>query len=400
VDVAVLGAGPAGTAAALALRAADRSVVLLEGNGFGAPRVGETLAPSVRPLLNALGVWEAVRSICQPSGAVEFCWGEAGVREQSHLFHPHGAAHLVERSRFDQLLAQAAVGAGALLWGPGRLLSLGGGPGAWELCWEQEGRPFNLVTRFLIDAAGRRAPLARQLGARRIFLDRQVGMWALWGGASARPTTLVESVEQGWWYAAALPGGGLSTVLLTDPDLLQRRTPQIACGNPSRVVELLGRTCHIAARTKGRSLAGKLAVVAANSSCLDCPGGAGWLAAGDAALSVDPLSGHGIFLALESGRRVGLCADRWLSGDGQALDTHFEATAARRIWLQQGQLRLYQAEDRWPGAPFWARRHSVLPPGNVALEAAPSVETNNEQSPAACRASLAEVVENRHGERK
>src|SRR5262245_6386708 len=55
-DVAVVGAGPAGAAAALTLRRRDLSVVLLESRPAPAWQIGETLPPAARPLLQTLGI--------------------------------------------------------------------------------------------------------------------------------------------------------------------------------------------------------------------------------------------------------------------------------------------------------------------------------------------------------
>jgi 2-polyprenyl-6-methoxyphenol hydroxylase-like FAD-dependent oxidoreductase len=60
-DVVILGGGPAGAATALSLRshAPDLSVALIEQTNYHATRIGETLPPAVRPLLETIGVWQA-----------------------------------------------------------------------------------------------------------------------------------------------------------------------------------------------------------------------------------------------------------------------------------------------------------------------------------------------------
>jgi len=56
-DVIVLGAGPAGAAAARRLQQWGCRAALIERSRLDAPRVGESLAPSTQPLLQELGVW-------------------------------------------------------------------------------------------------------------------------------------------------------------------------------------------------------------------------------------------------------------------------------------------------------------------------------------------------------
>ena len=56
-DVAIIGAGPAGSAAARRLAGGGCRVALVERTRFDEPRVGESLPPAVQPLLSELGVW-------------------------------------------------------------------------------------------------------------------------------------------------------------------------------------------------------------------------------------------------------------------------------------------------------------------------------------------------------
>jgi flavin-dependent dehydrogenase len=85
--------------------------------------------------------------------------------------------------------------------------------------------------------------------------------------------------------------------------------------------------------------------------------GPGWLATGDAAFTVDPLSGRGIVSALLTGRAAGEAAAAMIGGN-----RHPAAPAYTRLMGEihkdgfTRQTEAYEGEGRWPRAPFWRRR--------------------------------------------
>src|SRR5437867_2795294 len=114
VDVAIIGGGPAGTAAALALAREGASVVVLERSRYEAVRVGETLPPQIRLLLDELGLWEAFAAAGHtPSAGIVSVWGTPRLSENDFVFDPYGHGWHIDRRRFDQMMAHAAEQAGA-----------------------------------------------------------------------------------------------------------------------------------------------------------------------------------------------------------------------------------------------------------------------------------------------
>ena len=82
--------------------------------------------------------------------------------------------------------------------------------------------------------------------------------------------------------------------------------------------EQLCRTTLITSVVGKRASRAALRTVSANTARLDRVGGSGWLAVGDAALSYDPLSAHGIVGALESGVRAAQATIQILQGRSHA----------------------------------------------------------------------------------
>ena len=86
-------------------------------------------------------------------------------------------------------------------------------------------------------------------------------------------------------------------------------------------------------------------VVAAGTAHLDPPCGDGWLAAGDAAASFDPLSSQGILTAVLMGREAARCVD-----DPAAFAARYRPIVAH---YEAERDAIYRLEQRWPTAPFW-----------------------------------------------
>ena len=95
---------------------------------------------------------------------------------------------------------------------------------------------------------------------------------------------------------------------------------------------------------------------AAHSSTLDRCIGDGWIAAGDASMTFDPLSSQGLMHALFSGLAAAEAADSYLCGDAAAPARYHQVMQGVQDAYQQRLAFSYSAETRWPWAPFWQRR--------------------------------------------
>jgi flavin-dependent dehydrogenase len=144
---------------------------------------------------------------------------------------------------------------------------------------------------FLVDATGRGARLTRGAGARTVRDDPQVAWIAAYGTAAddRDARTLVEAVDDGWWYTSLAPGNRRVVGFVTLPH------------TPVDFAERLAATTHVAARVRGARLLDGPRATDASSAHLAPVAGPGWLAVGDAALAFDPLSSQGLFDALYTG---------------------------------------------------------------------------------------------------
>ena len=350
-DVLVAGGGPAGSTATLDLCRRGFSVALIEQDNYQTLRLGETLPPAIRRQLTGLGIWERFLE-CGPleSYGIQTAWETPMPRHQDFLHNPYGCGWHVDRARFDAMLASAAAKAGADLMVSARVTSCHlGADGLWRLEAVQGGTAQHLRGRMLVDATGRKALLASRLGSQAHVADRLIGAVAFFHSSETAQWTLIEAVEEGWWYSATLPGARMVLAYMTDSDLWK------APGWP----ELLKLAPLTLQRLGPVEVPPPLQIISA-ASVVRCPvAGPNWMAIGDAALAFDPLSGQGVFKSLETGARSSSAIARYFDGDSSGL-------AEYENWVQESfqsylsvRAQFYSSVRRWPGSLFWQRRAAV-----------------------------------------
>lgn len=352
-DVAIIGAGAAGSAAACVL-SPSVSVALVDRSAVPAWRIGETLPGAARRLLLALGAWDRFSSAGHGRAPLKVSrWGSIEPMEIDALRDPDGAGWRLDRARFEQDLRDAAAERGAQLLAVG-VSDLARGPDGWLLTLE-DGR--KIAARRLIDAGGRRSQRLRRFGQKRLVMDRLACVHQrVPQNGKQNPATYIESASDGWWYTATLPNGDRLVAFHADAgDPALRRVlrvgPVIAAQALPGMAEQIGPIDDALRRSPELCAANSIARSAA---------GEGWVAAGDATISLDPLSSQGLFNALATGLEAGEATLAILSGNDLATRRHAERMG--RIWQAYvGHHRTYYGmETRWPDAPFWARRRSSI----------------------------------------
>jgi flavin-dependent dehydrogenase len=176
-EVLIVGAGPAGCAAALSL-APLRRTLLVERRPEAVARIGESLPPVAGRLLADMGLLKAFE--CQGHArchGLRSFWGGPMPSERHGMRDPDGPGWHLDRLRFDRWLRDVAVARGADLLAPASLTAVTPVQGGWLVRLATPAGERLLEVPMLIDAGGRRAGLARRLGARRRVLDRLVCVW-------------------------------------------------------------------------------------------------------------------------------------------------------------------------------------------------------------------------------
>lgn len=352
------GAGPAGCATALGLTRAGFTVLVLDPEPEPRRTPGETLAPAATGLLQDLGLLDAFLATSPlPSPGNRSAWGRDGQpMDRDFLAEGAGSGWHLDRASFDRMLRRAAVAAGARLETPAAIGSIERGAADWTVRLDTGQGPRTVTTRWLVDATGRSSALGRQLGARRQQLDSLLGIvaWLASPTPAEDARTLVEATRHGWWYAALLPGGDLVAAYMTEPGGAATRT---AAASVDGWLAALDQAPLIRSliQDHGYEVSEGPRAWPAATSFLDPLVGPGWLAVGDAAISYDPISSHGIGSALAAGMAAASAIQAQAGGVPDALGVYRELqrTALERyLWTR----RMTYAEEQRFRTPFWTRQ--------------------------------------------
>ena len=222
IDIAIIGAGIAGCAAALTLADGARSVIVVAPPAVPAARIGEFLSPAANKLLAGLGLTaDFAAGPHRQANATFSAWGSDLLAARNAIIHVEGPGHVLDRSAFEAMLRAAVARRGVTTLGSA-VTGADRADGAWSLRLSGGER---IRARFLLDCSGRAAVVTRHL-ARRHHADRLVAAYGFLrqhdDSAVPTPATLIEAAPNGWWYASLLPDQRLALALFADPDTLPR----------------------------------------------------------------------------------------------------------------------------------------------------------------------------------
>ena len=219
-DAVIIGAGPAGSAAAILLARAGWAVALVEKQRFPRRKVcGECVAASNLPLLDALGIGTAFAADAGPPLRRVTLLRDrhqvsADLPAADHGHHPWGRA--LGRELLDSMLLDEARAAGAYLLQPCSVLELGQVTGTWycKLRAADSAIALTLRSPVLIDAHGAwqslsadQPPAHRAPAAADLFAFK-----ANFSGAALRTDTISVLALDGGYGGMVVADGGVTTV--------------------------------------------------------------------------------------------------------------------------------------------------------------------------------------------
>lgn len=359
LKILIIGAGPAGAAAAIFAARNGWEVSLLDRRSDVLttdpvePKVGESLPPSVQPLLIELGLWEDFQHTSHlPTYGIQSLWGSDRVIHRDYLAHPLGQGWHLDRRVFEKQLVQKAVDTGADLIIGAVMQNAKFVADQWEVSWLNDGQPTQERFDFILDGSGRNAWLARRQGVARLYEHQHLALIRFLKMPTdfLDSTGLIETTPSGWWYTALIPGNRLATTFFCRPGKEDRET----WGTGAGWKQLYEAAPHTAARTtKATDALTKPRFIAADSSRLESFYGPGWLSIGDAALTLDPVSSHGITMALVTARDAVGAIQQKQAGRADAFTAYDALLSATFYQYAHQRMQLYRSERRFTGSTYW-----------------------------------------------
>ena len=337
-DIAIIGAGPAGSALATYMARDGRKVVIFEREKFPRFRIGESLLPLNMELFRDLGVEAELEKRFIRKYAANFC-DHNGNRQNRYPFaqafnkaYPY--CYQVERSELDQVLLDHAEKQGAKVymdWTVRELLQEGSRAVGIVAKSNETGETVTVKAKVVADCSGRAAFCGnRQKLKQDVKLETRTAFFAHFTGCARDAGELEGDIQivafpHGWFWMIPFKGDTTSVGMVVTDEYLKQRN-QLAAGRPEARGKhddsngavagfedsvndaFLKKTIDATPYVKGR-MANATQKFAARSIpnfsyVMDRYAGDGFVMVGDAGAFIDPVFSSGVFLTMKSAQLV------------------------------------------------------------------------------------------------
>ena len=323
-DVLVIGGGPAGSTFATLMKKNGWDVTLVEKEHHPRFHIGESLLPMNMPILERLGVMEAIKAIGVPKLGADFTVGNSGAKEQTFYFRDAlgespPQAFEVRRAEFDHALFDHARKTGARVHEGMRVTSVKRREdGTHDVTGQDEnGETWSWNARFLVDASGRDTFLSSSNGWKtRNPRHASAAVFGHFRGVKRRPGEDQGNIslywfDHGWVWMIPLQNDVMSVGAVCQPTYLKTRKGSLD--------DFLAETLNGVNEIRERMVDARAELPAqatGNYSYLSTRmDGPGFLMVGDAFAFIDPVFSSGVYLAMSSAERGVGVAEAWLSGN-------------------------------------------------------------------------------------
>ncbi len=310
-DVVVIGGGPAGSTVGARLAQLGHKVLVLEKEHHPRFHIGESLLPANLPLLEKLGVADAVKAIGMEKWGAEFVspWHE----RKSQTFKFGDAwdksmpfSYQVRRSEFDEILIRNATRLGAEVIEGCRVKKVDfspGGAAATVHAQHDDGRIEQWQARYVVDASGRDTLLGKQLEVkRRNRMHNSSALYAHFTGVIRHAgqdegNITIFWFEHGWFWLIPLADGCTSIGAVVWPYYLKSRCKPLK----EFFADTFALCPALAERLAHATQLSQVEATGNFSYACEHTHGPNYLLIGDAFTFIDPVFSSGVMLAMQGG---------------------------------------------------------------------------------------------------
>ena len=308
-DVLVIGGGPAGSTVGALLAQRGHKVVILEKEHHPRFHIGESLLPANLPLLEKLGVADAVKAIGMEKWGAEFVSPWHDNKSQTFKFgdawdKSMPFSYQVRRSEFDDILIRNAARAGAEVIEGCRVKDVAFSPdhrSATVHAQHEDGRIEHWRARFVVDASGRDTLLGKQFDVkRRNPKHNSSALYAHFTGATRHPGQDAGNItifwfEHGWFWLIPLADGATSIGAVVWPHYLKSRSKPVK----AFFLDTIAMCPALGERLAHAALSSDVEVTGNFSYACERTHGPNYLLIGDAFTFIDPVFSSGVMLAMQ-----------------------------------------------------------------------------------------------------
>ena len=353
-EVIIIGNGIAGITLAVLLQRKGIPFVVLHREEEKQPfALGETLPPSAMPLLHELKLLSLFEeNAYRKTYGYHSMWGNSEVTD-INFYHQNPYKNGLKINKHQTLKELRKIV-------KDNMISYSKG---FEIIHEEHGNTVILAKndgikivqgKILIDATGRNRTVLQKLNVQSTIHDELVALSCHIPKIKHPKLThevYVESFKEGWGIISGLNETENICSIFTHigHEVLSKLK------NTSQWKSVLAETFYlkdfIVENTEVKFKGGN-----ANSSVAKKLAGNNWLALGDAAMSFDPLSSHGITNAIYTSAKASEAIEKKLNfADVAAFPKYAETLQTVFQQYLQSKNQLYQQETRWKDEAFWKR---------------------------------------------
>ena len=346
-DAVVIGAGPAGTCAALRLLQLGYRVAIVELSDFPRFQIGESLSPGIWNIFQYLEAEHLlshsryIRNI--PARVI---WEHQSEKRMSAS--QRGPGIIVDRGRMDAELLALCRERGADVFQPAGLKDSRFTKNKWHLEIKTKNLKHRIRAFFVFDARGRNGVQAKN---RIQTSPLSVAIWTHLPDRYFPEATLIEALEEGWLWGSPLPNDEFRAMAFVDPDSVKSRPV------PELLKSLLDKSLlfNISSRLRLRNYFACPVQSFRNADSWK----KNYIHLGESAFTIDPLSSSGVEKAMRFSLQAIIAFNTIMKkGDRKIAKVFYMEKLLNAVASHMRWTREFYSASYIKDSPFWAARRA------------------------------------------